>query len=343
MTGDGDALAMWDPPAGTVATRPRAEPRRRSTTSTTPCTQRPPSCTGIGRAGIAPSASGEACPTRRPAGSTQRLLPGAGGARNDQPRQCGHVRPVGLADRHRTAGHHRLDGLDSSARLTIPALGITPRSVVFRPRHGDRAKRRARCCCPIGRGLEGSSTCRRVGSPPAPVAQPRSNTPCTCAATRWPHRSAGPRHGVGNRLHHEPRGHRPPPPRRSERRTRRSACFDRFGDDTITVDQVDALKRSRPRTTGTRPGCRRIGGIVVMATRYDREIDRYPPAISPPSTTTRSPTPRAALPHPASPQRARGQAVASTALVVFLTVIGGSGRALGVLYVYGPTFVSGRG
>ena len=130
MTSDGDALAMWDPPAGTVATpAPRRAPRRRS--RTTGCLRRCGARSDhrraalvSGRAGIAPSASGRgACPTRCP-GRARRsgCCRCAGGARNDQPRQCGHVRTVGLADRHRTAGHHRLDGLDSSARLTIPAL-----------------------------------------------------------------------------------------------------------------------------------------------------------------------------------------------------------------------------
>ena len=57
-----------------------------------------------------------------------------------------------------------------------------------------------------------------------------------------------------------------------------AACFSIVsGDDTITVDQVDAPKPIQAENwTGTRvPMHAGSAGIVVMATWDDREIDRY--------------------------------------------------------------------
>ena len=124
-----------------------------------------------------------------------------------------------------------------------------------------------------------------------------------------------------------------------------AACFSIVsGDDTITVDQVDAPKPIQAENwTGTRvPMHAGSAGIVVMATWDDREIDRYLAgnlATFNDNTVTDPDKLRSRI----RQARVRRVLWSHGEYVDGLSscsspVIGGSGRALGVLYVYGPTF-----
>ncbi len=116
------------------------------------------------------------------------------------------------------------------------------------------------------------------------------------------------------------------------------------GDDMITVDQVDAPKPIQAENwTGSRvPLHAGSAGIVVMATWSDAEIERYLSgslACFNDNTIT-------------DPDRLRSRIREAAARRVFWShgeyvdglsscsspVIDGTGRALGVLYVYGPSF-----
>ena len=124
-----------------------------------------------------------------------------------------------------------------------------------------------------------------------------------------------------------------------------AACFSIIsGDDTITVDQVDVPKPIQAENwTGTRvPMHAGSAGIVVMATWTDDEIDRYLSgnlARFNDNTVT-------------DPDRLRSRVRQARVRRVLWShgeyvdglsscsspVIGGSGRALGVVYAYGPSF-----
>ncbi|MEM9464923.1 MAG: IclR family transcriptional regulator [Actinomycetota bacterium] len=124
-----------------------------------------------------------------------------------------------------------------------------------------------------------------------------------------------------------------------------AACFSIIsGDDTITVDQVDVPKPIQAENwTGTRvPMHAGSAGIVVMATWTDDEIDRYLAgnlARFNDNTVT-------------DPDRLRSRIRQARVRRVLWShgeyvdglsscsspVIGGSGRALGVVYAYGPSF-----
>lgn len=116
------------------------------------------------------------------------------------------------------------------------------------------------------------------------------------------------------------------------------------GDDTITVDQVDAPKPIQAENwTGTRvPLHAGSAGIVVMATWPDAEIDRYlSSSLARFNDNTIT-----------DPDRLRSRIRQAAIRRVFWShgeyvdglsscsspVISGTGRALGVLYVYGPSF-----
>ena len=124
-----------------------------------------------------------------------------------------------------------------------------------------------------------------------------------------------------------------------------AACFSIVsGDDTITVDQVDAPKPIQAENwTGTRvPMHAGSAGIVVMATWDDREIDRYL-AGNLATFNDNTVTDPDKLPSRIPQARVRRVLWSHGEYVDGLSscsspVIGGSGRALGVLYVYGPTF-----
>ena len=124
-----------------------------------------------------------------------------------------------------------------------------------------------------------------------------------------------------------------------------AACFSIIsGDDTITVDQVDAPKPIQAENwTGTRvPFHAGSAGIVVLATWPDAEIDRY---LSGDLTRFNDNT-------ITEPDKLRSRIRQARVRRVLWShgeyvdglsscsspVIGGSGRALGVLYVYGPSY-----
>lgn len=116
------------------------------------------------------------------------------------------------------------------------------------------------------------------------------------------------------------------------------------GDDTITVDQVDAPKPIRAENwTGTRvPLHAGSAGIVVMATWPDAEIERYLSgslARCNDNTITDPDQLRSRIRHAAIRRVfwSHGEYVDGLSSCSS-PVIDGTGRALGVLYVYGPSF-----
>lgn len=116
------------------------------------------------------------------------------------------------------------------------------------------------------------------------------------------------------------------------------------GDDTITVDQVDAPKPIQAENwTGTRvPMHAGSAGAVVMATWPDAEIDRYLAAelVVFNDNTVTDPTRLRSRIRQARVRRvlwSHGEYVDGLSSCSS-PIIGGSGRALGVLYAYGPSF-----
>lgn len=116
------------------------------------------------------------------------------------------------------------------------------------------------------------------------------------------------------------------------------------GDDTITVDQVDAPKPIQAENwTGTRVPMHAGGaGAVVMATWDDHDVERYLGGdliMCSANTVTDPDELWARICH----ARARGVMWSHGEYVDGLSscsaaVIDGTGRALGALYVYGPSF-----
>ena len=124
-----------------------------------------------------------------------------------------------------------------------------------------------------------------------------------------------------------------------------AACLSIIsGDDTITVDQVDAPKPIQAENwTGTRvPMHAGSAGIVAMATWEDSEVDRYLAGdlASFNDNTTIDPGVLRRRVRDARLHRvmwSHGEYVDGLSSCSS-PIIAGSGRAVGVLYVYGPTF-----
>ena len=116
------------------------------------------------------------------------------------------------------------------------------------------------------------------------------------------------------------------------------------GDDTITVDQVDAPKPIQAENwTGTRVPMHAGGaGAVVMATWDDAEVERYLAGelIACSANTVTEPDRLRSRIRQARMRRvmcSHGEYVDGLSSCS-AAVIDGSGRALGALYVYGPSF-----
>jgi len=124
-----------------------------------------------------------------------------------------------------------------------------------------------------------------------------------------------------------------------------AACFAVVsGDDTITVDQVDAPKPIQAENwTGTRVPMHAGGaGLVVMATWEDADVDRYLSGelVSCSVNTVTDPARLWSRIRQARLRRvmwSHGEYVDGLSSCS-AAVLDGTGRALGVLYLYGPSF-----
>ena len=215
MTSDGDALAMWDPPGGTVETPPCARLPSGALhdwmSTTLRCTQRsPPSRTGIWACwhrtlGVGARGSPDSLPGRARRSGCRRCR-----RCSKRPTPTTAMRTVGLADHHRAGRHRRghsfgtTDHSHPAGRTPLPGgsvdLGMgTVRSWIAPLLLSDVES------------PEGSSTGRvRLATSTTGRILVTSNTPVRSWGRRQlSHRSASPRHGVDHRLD---RNLRPSPP-----------------------------------------------------------------------------------------------------------------------------------